>query len=276
MEHREGNFDGVGGLSLYYQSWHPDGKPRAVLGILHGMGGHSSQYTSTAEDLVLRGCAVYGFDRRGCGRSGGRRGHIDTWDQYLYDTRTFQQLVEEEQPGRPVFLLGISLGALIALDLAEGEARGLQGTIASSTPLEQAAASPMLVAMARVLSRVWPRFAVDLKVDKAAITRDPAEIKAREEDPLWYAMATARCAVETIDATERIKAHAADVGVPLLMIHGGEDRISLPGGTRAFFAAVTRPDKELRIYEGGYHDPFCDVDRAQVVADLDDWMERHL
>lgn len=276
MEHREGHFSGVGGLQLYYQSWHPEGDPRAVLGILHGLGSHSGQYTAFAEDLVSRGYAVYGYDCRGHGRSEGPRGHIDTWEEYLGDLRAFLQVVGEEMQDEPVFLLGISLGALIALDYAEREPEGLQGIIASGAPFEQEPVSPVLVAIARLLSRVAPRFTINLDVDKAAITRDPAEIKAREEDPLWYFATTARGGVEMRAAFERIKAHAADLRLPLLVNHGEKDRIALPSGAQAFFDAVTYPDKELKIYKGGYHDPFSDLDRARVLADLDDWMQRHL
>jgi alpha-beta hydrolase superfamily lysophospholipase len=276
MEHREGHFGGVGGHQLYYQSWQPEGDPRAVLGILHGMGGHSSQYTGVAEDLVSRGYAVYGFDGRGHGRSEGRRGHIDSWEEVLGDLRAFVQVVGEQMPGQPVFLLGISLGGVIVLDYAERDPAGFQGIIASGVPLEQEAVSPILLAIVRLLSRIAPRFTINLNIDKTAITRDPAEIKAREEDPLWYSAATARCAVEMSGALERVKAHAADLRLPLLMNHGEKDRIGLVSGAQAFFDAVTYPDRELKIYEGGCHDPFCDLDREQVLADLDDWMKRHL
>jgi alpha-beta hydrolase superfamily lysophospholipase len=246
-----------------------------VLGILTGIGGHSGQYTELAGYLVSHGYAVYGFDYRGCGRSEGPRGHVDKWEEHLGDLRAFLQVVGEEMPGQPVFLLGVSLGGVIVLDYAERGPAGLQGVIASGTPFEQEAASLVLLAMARLLSRVAPRFTVNLDLDKAAITRDPAEIKAREEDPLWFSTTTARGAVEALGAIERSKAHAADLHLPLLMNHGEEDRIALVSGTRAFFDAVTFPDKELKIYEGGYHDPFCDIDRDQVMADLVDWMERH-
>jgi alpha-beta hydrolase superfamily lysophospholipase len=225
---------------------------------------------------VSRGYAAYGFDGRGHGRSEGPRGHVDKWEERIGDLRAFLQVVGEEMPGQPVFLLGISLGGVIVLDYAERDPAGLQGIVASGVPLEQEAASPALLAVARLLSRIAPSFTFNLNMDKTAITRDPAEIRAREEDPLWYSAATARAAVETLAAVERVKAHAADLRLPLLINHGEKDRIALVGGAQAFFDAVTYPDKELNIYEGGCHDPFCDLDRDQVLANLDDWMKRHL
>jgi alpha-beta hydrolase superfamily lysophospholipase len=276
MEHKEGHFSGVGNLKLYYQSWHLEGEPRAVLCILSGGGGHSSQYSHVGEYLASRGYAVYGLDSRGMGRSEGHRGYVDSWQDYRGDVRTFLKVVGNEVPGTPVFLMGQSLGAVMVLDYALHEPEGLQGIVASGVPLEQDAVSPMMLAAARLLAQVWPRFKVPLKLDKSAITRDPAEIKKREDDPLWFASSTARTGVEFLKTVDWVKAHGADLRVPLLMNHGEKDTISLPGGAKAFFETVTYPDKELRIYEGGLHDPYCDLDRDQVLADLEDWIDRHL
>jgi alpha-beta hydrolase superfamily lysophospholipase len=276
MEHKEGHFSGVGNLKLYYQGWHPEEEPRAVLCILSGTGGHSGMYSHVGQYLASRGYAVYGLDSRGMGRSEGFRGYVDGWEDYRGDSRTFLRVVENEVPGAPVFLLGQSLGGLMALDYALHEPEGLQGIVASGVPLEQAALSPMMLVVARLLARVWPRFKVQLKVDFGAVTRDPAEIKKREDDPLLFTSGTARTGVETLKTIGWVKAHGADLRVPLLMNHGEKDTISLPGGAKAFFETVTYPDKELCIYEGGYHDPYCDLDRDQVLADLEDWIERHL
>jgi alpha-beta hydrolase superfamily lysophospholipase len=263
-------------MELFYQSWHPDGDPKAVLGILHGAGGHCGQYASVSEDLASRGYAVYGYDRRGHGRSEGPRGHIDTWDENLGDVRAFLQVMGSELPDQQVFLLGQSAGGLIVLDYALQDGEGLRGIVASGVPLEQEAVSPFMLAMARILSRVWPRFTINLQIDWTDVTRDPIEVKAREDDPLMFTTTTARAGSEFLDASDRVKGHPQDLSIPLLMNHGSEDRIAPIGGAQAFFQAVTYPDKEMQIYEGGYHDPFCDVNRDQVIADLLDWMERHL
>lgn len=276
MEHREGHFRGVGDLQLYYQSWNPEGEPSAVLCILHGGGGHSGQYNHVGEYLASNGYAVYGLDSRGFGRSEGDRAYVDSWQEYRDDLGTFLQVVGQDVPDRPVFLLGVSFGSLMALDYALRQPEGLQGIVACGTPLEQAAVSPVMLGVVRLLARVWPRFKVPLEVDKSAITRDPAEIKKREDDPLWFDSLTARTVVEYLETEDWVKAHGADFRVPLLMTHGEKDTMALPGGAEAFFETVTYPDKELCIYEDGVHDPYCDLDRDQALADLEDWMARHL
>jgi alpha-beta hydrolase superfamily lysophospholipase len=276
MEHKEGHFSGVGNLQLYYQSWHSEGEPRAVLCILSGGGGHSGQYDHVGEYLASRGYAVYGLDSRGMGRSEGHRGYVDSWQDYRGDVRTFLEVVGNQVLGTPVFLLGQSMGAVMVLDYALHEPEGLQGIVASGVPLEQGAVSPMMLTAARLLAQIWPRFKVPLKLDKSAITRDSAEIKKREDDPLWFASSTARTGVEFLKTVDWVKAHGADLRVSLLMNHGEKDTIALPSGAKAFFETVTYPDKELCIYEGGHHDPYCDLDRDQALADLEDWIERHL
>ncbi|MFM9159301.1 MAG: alpha/beta hydrolase, partial [Dolichospermum sp.] len=107
---QEGKFSGVGGLDLYYQSWHPGGEVRGILAIVHGLGGHSGLYKTIVEHLLPREYAVYALDLRGHGRSSGQRGYINTWTEFRDDLQAFLKLIQQQQPGYPIFLLGHSLG----------------------------------------------------------------------------------------------------------------------------------------------------------------------
>ena len=277
MEHNEGTFQGVGGLELYYQRWRPRGEPRAILAIVHGFGEHSGRYMNVVSHLLPCGYAVYGFDNRGHGRSPGQRGHINEWGEYRGDVRAFLQMIGREEPGRSVFLMGHSMGALIVLDCVLRRPEGLKGAIVSGAGLEPVGvAKPHLVALARLLSRIWPRFSLTTGLDISAVSRDPAVVKALEEDPLRHEVGTARWGVESLSTIEWIKTHAAEIRVPLLVIHGGADRLASANGSRAFFEKVTVPDKELLVYEACYHEPHNDVNREQVLADIENWLERHL
>ena len=93
MTHTHGTFTGAGGLALFYQGWRPDGEPRAVVAIVHGIGEHCGRYPNIVSGLVARGHAVYGFDHCGHGRSPGRRGHVDSWGQYREDVDAFVRAV---------------------------------------------------------------------------------------------------------------------------------------------------------------------------------------
>ena len=275
MEHTEGSFQGSGGLDLHRQSWRPSGETRAALAIVHGMGEHSGRYGNVVDALVPKGYAIHGFDLRGCGRSPGQRGHIDAWSQFRDDVRAFLCLVGEAEPGLPLFLMGHSMGGLIVLDYVLRYSHGLAGTIASAPGLEpRGVAKPWMVGLAKVLTRVWPSFALDVELEAAAISRDPAVVEAYANDPLCHAKGSVRWGTESLAAIRWIKAHPGDLEIPILMLHGTADRLVSPAGTRDFFDAVSIPEKELRLYEDGYHEPHNDVDHEQVLADVRAWLER--
>jgi len=277
MEHREGIFQGVGGLDLYCQCWGPGDERRAVLAIVHGFGEHSGRYMNIVNHLTMRSYVVYGFDQRGHGRSPGQRGHINAWEEYRGDIKSFLNLIGEQELNLPVFLLGHSMGALVALDYLIRQPAGLRGAIISGAPIEPTgAAKPFLVALARLLSRIWPHFSLPLGLDTSALSHDPAVVKAYEADPLVHGMTTVRWGTETLATIEWVKAHAADVKIPILLIHGGADRLNSPNGSRSFFEKVEFSDKELKVYPGNFHEPHNDLDHQQVVNDIEEWLERHL
>lgn len=276
MERREGTFAGAGGLELYYQCWRPEGRPRAALAIVHGFGEHSGRYMNVVNHLVPRGYAVYGFDHRGHGRSPGQRGYIGAWEEFREDVRAFLNMVGREEPGCPLFLMGHSLGGLIVLEYALHDPQGLAGVIASGPALASVGVSPVLMVLARLLSRLWGRFTMDTRLDATAISRNPTVVRAYQEDPLVHSVGTARLGAEMNTAMAWTQAHAADLRLPLLILHGGADRLAPPEGSRAFFEKVVFPDKERYEYEGGYHEPHNDTIYSQVLSDLEGWLEKHL
>ncbi|HHH41628.1 MAG TPA: alpha/beta hydrolase [Chloroflexi bacterium] len=276
MEHREGTFQGAGGLELYDQCWRPEEEPRAVLAIVHGFGEHSGRYMNVVNRLVPKGFAVWGFDHRGHGRSPGQRGYINEWGEFREDVRAFLQMVAGQEPGRPLFLMGHSMGGLIVLDYALHHPEGLNGVIASGPALGQVGIAPILLTLSRLLSWIWPRLSLDTGLDATAISRDPEVVKAYQEDSLVHSKGTPRLGTEMEKTMEWVQAHAADLRVPLLILQGEADRLVSPKASRAFFEEVTFPDKEWHGYEGGYHEPHNDVTRDQALSDLEQWLERHL
>ena len=100
-------------------------------------------------------------------------------------------------------------------------------------------------------------------------------VRAYDEDPLVHGQASARWGTESLDTIEWIKAHTSDFHLPLLMIHGGADRIDAAEGSRRFFEAVPYSDKELRIYPEAFHEAHNDLNWEEVVRDVERWIERH-
>jgi alpha-beta hydrolase superfamily lysophospholipase len=227
--------------------------------------------------LVPRGYALYGLDHRGHGRSPGQRGHIDAWDEYRGEVDSFLRMVAGMHPGKPLFLLGHSLGALISLDYLMHEPVDLAGAIISGAPIEPAGvAKPHLVALARLLSRIWPTFPLEMGLDTSGLSRDPEVVREYEESPLVHGKASARFGAESLDRVTWVKAHPEKVDLPLLMVHGGADPLNLVQGAQGWFDLVTYDDKELLVYPGSLHEVHNDLDHRQLAADIEGWLARHL
>ena len=274
--HESKTFAGVGGVSLFRQVWRPAGPVRAVLVNIHGLGDHSGLYPILVEHFQSRGITVHAMDLRGNGRSGGQRAYVDRWEEFRGDLHRFLELVREEEAGRPVFLLGNSLGGLIVLDYALHHPDGLRGVIAASPPLGRLAVPPPLLALGRIMSRIWPRFSVRTGLDLSGLARDPLVTQTVLADPLFHRVGTARLSTEVVATIARVQAAAPDFPLPLLVLHGSADRMVPPEGTRAFMARVRHPDRELREYAGAYHVLFADLDHERVLTDVERWIEAHL
>ncbi|MFM5886863.1 MAG: lysophospholipase [Dolichospermum sp.] len=275
---QEGKFSGVGGLDLYYQSWHPGGEVRGILAIVHGLGGHSGLYKTIVEYLLPREYAVYALDLRGHGRSSGQRGYINTWTEFRDDLQAFLKLIQQQQPGYPIFLLGHSLGGVIALDYTLHYVKDqstLAGVIGFSPSIGQVGVPLSRVVLGKLFSRVWPRFSLHIGLDFSAGSRNQKILDSYTQDKLRHTLATARLSTEFFATVDWIHTHAEKWQVPLLILHGGADRIALPAGSQMFYEKVNYPDK-LRIeYPGAYHNLHDDINCVEVITDLVDWMNQH-
>lgn len=269
----EGRFTGEGGTVLLRRSWRPTGASRAVVAFVHGLGEHSGIYSAFGACLAGRGYALESYDVRGHGLSAGPRVHLDSWEQVRGDLRAFLTLARGEQPGRPVFVVGHSAGGLTVLDYALRHADGLAGVVPCSPAIGDVGAPGWLLALARALSSVWPRLALDIRLDFSNMSRDPVANRAIVEDPLYHRRGTARLGAEALDAIAWTRAHAADLRLPLLMLHGTGDRITSPDASRSFFDAAGSTDKTYRTYPGAFHNLFHDPSAPEAMGDLCDWLD---
>lgn len=277
MDHKEDTFPTSDGLRLFWQCWRPDEPARAVLLIVHGVAEHSGRYRNLVDGLVPKGLALYAYDQRGHGRSPGKRGFIRSWMEYRNDLGGFIQVIQAHEPGIPLFLFGHSMGALVVLDYLLNARDGLRGAIVSGAPLDSSkAAPPALIALARVMSLVWPTLTLKSTLNPAQLSHDEHVVQAYVEDPLVFKTLTARWGTEFLEAQSRVAARAQAISLPILLVHGEADQICLVDGVRRFYAQISSPDKSLIIYPGGYHESHNEPGYLQEVEDIASWIEAHL
>lgn len=276
MQTLEGYFISFGAEKIFYRGWRP-AKAKAVLQVTHGFGEHSGRYEGLAQYLGSLGYAVYAQDLRGHGRSMGQRGHIESWLDYWYDLSLFRNQLESLEPKLPIFLYGHSMGSLVVLDYLVKQPPDLRGAIVSGVLLEPGQpAHPLLVAIARLLSRFWPQAPLRLNLDVNALSRDSAVVQAYRSDPLVHNRVSARWGTEVLQTIETVKAQVKDICDPLLILHGEADTINRVEGARWLFRELATTDKELRVYPEGFHEPHNDLNKDQVLRDIAEWLERHL
>ena len=277
MNRSEGTRTTRSGTTLFFQRWLPtDQPPKAILAIVHGFGEHSELYHHLGEFFVQRGCAVIALDLRGHGRSDGARGFIRHWADYREDVATLVALGAELAMDLPLFLVGHSLGGLIAIDYAQQHPEGIRGLIVMGPALGTISVPRYLVWLSRLLSRIWPTFSLETQLNSAAMSRDPVAVARLEADPLVHGRGSARLGTEVFQAIDRVRKNAWSLSLPILIQHGDDDTVAHPDGSRKFFDALTLADKELRTYPGGFHNLFVDLIWQEVLGDIDRWVARHL
>lgn len=276
MLRREGEFTGERGVRIWYQSWRPEA-PKAILVVAHGLGEHSGRYGNLVNYLVPRGYAVYALDHRGHGRSGGPRGYIDRFGDFVADVERLAGVARLELPGLPLFVLGHSMGGPIALRYAREYPQGLQGVIASS-PLLRAKlpVSAGKLFLAGLMSRLQPRYSQHSGLPASALSHDPQVAAAYAADPLVHDLVSARLYTEMMAAGRSVLAWAPEMRVPCLLLVSGADALVDPEASKEFFTNLGCEDKALYVYEGFFHEVFNEIERERPLSDLAAWLDAHL
>lgn len=275
MRTDEGFFEGADGQT-FWRAWLPD-RPKALVLLVHGLAEHTGRYQHVAKRLVDAGYAVYGVDHHGHGRSSGTKGNIGTMDGVVADVGQLRDLATEAVPDVPVFVLGHSLGGLISLAYVTGGGeQGLAGLVLSGAAVEAAVGSKFERALAPILGKVAPNLGVaDLGIDN--ISRDPAVVQRYRDDPLVYTgKIRARTGAEAMVTMESVVPRLSTLKLPLLVLHGGEDRLATPAGGQLVYDRASSADKSITIYDGLYHEIFNEPEQQAVLDDVVTWLDKHV
>lgn len=276
MRREDLQLTGTGGLVLQARAWHGESAPSLVVVISHGLAEHCGRYEHVAARLVDEGCAVYALDHRGHGRSEGRRANIDRFDYLVADLHTLVQRAKQAHPGLPVVMLGHSMGGAIAFAYALRHQAELHALVLSAPALSAGEAVPKLqLLIVRLLSVVLPNVGA-LTLPAEAVSRDPAVVKAYEEDPLNYrGSIPARTLAELMAAMQRFPAAAPQLTLPILVMHGTADSLVPLAATRPIHERIGSVDRTVKYYDGLFHEVLNEPERELVLNDLVAWLAAH-
>jgi alpha-beta hydrolase superfamily lysophospholipase len=260
------------GLELFFRSWRPSSAPRAVVVIVPGFNSHSGYYEWVAERLTARGLAVYAIDLRGRGQSEGERFYVARFEDYVSDVHGLVTVVRGREGALPVFILGHSAGGVVATLYAADHQAELAGLVCESFAFK-VPAPDVALAVLKGLSHVAPHAHV-LRLKNEDFSRDPVIVRQMNEDPLIAdEKQPTQTIAEMVRADQRLEREFPNFTLPLLILHGTNDKATKPSGSQQFYDTAASKDKTIKLYDGGYHDLLNDTIRDQVMADVTGWIE---
>jgi acylglycerol lipase len=277
MNSFELNWKSKDGLDLFGRAWEPgERKPKAVICHVHGLGEHSGRYVHVAQAFTKAGYAMLSFDLRGHGRSGGLRGHISSIDDYMLDIDSLFEQALARYPGLPMFLYGHSIGAVQVLSYCLRRKPDLKGVIATGPSLHTAVEYQKIkVIMAKALGALFPTVTIPSGLKSGDLSRDQAVVQAYINDPLVHDRASLGFGKSMLEANRWVLDHAAEFSLPLLLIHGKEDRIAFPSNSTEF-AAPLKDKCTLMLWDGLYHEVHNEPEKADVLNAMTIWMDARL
>jgi alpha-beta hydrolase superfamily lysophospholipase len=282
LKHTEGFLDvhhsrARGSSRLFQQTWEPDGQTLAVVLLVHGLGEHSGRYAHVAEHLTERGFAIYTLDHYGHGKSDGHAGFVERFSVYLDGVGALLDKARDEQPDVPFFLIGHSMGGLIAATYLLDNQDAFKACVLSGPALKTDQAPPaLLLALNRLLSKLVPTLPM-IQLDASGVSRDPAVVDAYVNDPLnFHGKLSARLIAELSATMDDTLSRASEIRIPLILLHGEKDVLTAPSGSQEMFDNVSSDDKTLKIYRGLFHEIFNEPEKETVLLEMSAWLEAQL
>lgn len=273
-----GGFLGHQDLPIHAISW-KTADPKAAVIIFHGYGDHSARYARSAAVLNQAGIDVYGMDFQGHGRSGGRRGYIHAFNDWVYDAKTLINAISDRHPDRPIFLLGHSLGGLVIVNaLASPKiSEKVNGAVLLSPTVAVEGTPPQaLIGALEAAAMLLPNLPAG-EVDPQKVSMDPEAVVDYASDPfVLHKKIGLRAGIQLIRGAQFALKLAKDVTTPVLVMFATQDELALPEGSQALFAALNSEDKEIAEFSDSAHELLNDLETHAVLGQVVTWIDERI
>ncbi|HIE77403.1 MAG TPA: alpha/beta hydrolase [Candidatus Thioglobus sp.] len=274
MIKKDGFFHDINGSNIFYQCWLPKDDIKAVLLVVHGLAEHSGRYMNIVNEFVPMGFAVYALDHIGHGKSDGIRGYVNRFSDYTNTLKIYLDKVLLWQTGKPIFLIGHSMGGLISAEFLVNYDTELAGVIFSAPSIQAPKKTSIWLVMAgKLLSKFLPKVKL-IKLTSSSVSSDQKVVSQYFDDELVYnGKTTARLAYEIFISMEMVVNNLYKINLPIIIFQGSQDKLVHPDGAQLLFESVRSSDKTLKIYSEMYHEVFNEPDHEKVLNDLRYWLE---
>jgi alpha-beta hydrolase superfamily lysophospholipase len=247
----------------------------ASLMLVHGLGEYCERYEHVIKAFNEIGVNVYTFDLRGHGHSTGERAFITNLDEYREDIENIYRSIPKDLP---FFVLGHSLGGLIVTHfLLFNKRNDVQGVILSGSALEAGEdVTPLKQKIIRLLAKVSPKIKT-VKLNPNDLSRSKETVEAYKNDPfIYHDGGKAGLAVALLDGIALQKKRFNQFDYPVLIMHGGADKITNPEGSKSLYEQSKSTDKTLKIWEGAFHEIFNEINQEQIIDYTTVWLKNRI
>lgn len=277
MQHEEYTWESKTGQKVYGQSWLVD-NPKAVVGIVHGMGEHSGRYNYVVDALTAADISVVSYDQMGHGKTEGKRGHVANYDMLLGCVGELSSKMMELVPAKPTFLMGHSMGGNVLLNYLLRRNPKINGAIVSAPWLKLAFDPPAIqVKLGRIVSGILPGLVQSTKLDVKSISRDPNEVARYSKDTLVHGKISTAFFVGVYDAGEWALENASKLNTPTLLYHGTADKLTSHNASKEF-AQKAGETVTFNSLDGYFHESHNEApaDREKVLKMILEWINGQL
>ncbi len=260
------------GRKIYTKTWLPDEALRVNIILVHGIGEYCERYQHVAAFLTGIGCAVYGFDHIGHGRSEGKRGCM-SYDDAFSIINSFKSELLEKNPQIPLIIYGHSMGGGVVLSYGTKYPEGVSGIIATSPAVGMAnPMSPSMVKLLRILKKIAPNITVSNGLPADGISHDRSVVEKYQSDPLVHDKVSVTLGLDLMDWGDALSAYDKAYPVPLFVVQGTEDRLVDPVAAEKF-ATNLKGNVTYKRFEGGYHELHNEPNKQELFDAIADWLK---
>lgn len=266
-------------IQLYFRYWFPD-NPKVLMIFVHGAGEHSGHYIELGTESFKRQFAFITPDLRGFGQSGGQRGHVGRFQDYLNDLDQLIAHFEKQFPEIPIYLLGHSLGGLIVIRYIQYFAKKVDGVILSSPALGIRSRIPYLFKKcAHMLSTLTPALSLELIKWNEALKqlswlrkKLPNWTSELLNNPLSTIQYSPRWVSELLRNEVKALTEVNKYNVPTLCLYGLNDSVADSKHIEQFYEAIPSTDKASVFFSDGGHCPLYEHHKEEALEHIFEWV----
>jgi alpha-beta hydrolase superfamily lysophospholipase len=247
-------------------------RPKLNIIFIHGYTDHSGRYKELKKRMNNAGYSITFYDQRGHGISGGKKGYVSDFDHYCKDLTLV--INKFSRKGVPNILMGVSMGGCILSKYLIDHGEGIISGAVLLSPMLKISdnVAPFLRRISKILALITPRLKT-IKLESSALSRNKEVVKNYQNDPLVYHEgAIVKTGVEMLKAIGYVKRNFHKITLPVLVMHGTDDRLTDNKGSKYFVDHVISKDKLYLEYPGLYHELLNEPEKDQVYEDLLAWL----